>query len=262
MARVDQMEAGGQLDPAQAQRWRGILETGGNPFGEPTVNERQTIKGGAGGAAGGLTEYQQAMLGAQGGGRQDRADQEAYQQAKGRIATNIQALTKQLGSTFASEERQKLQQQLDEQLAALSGLSPGGARSAAGPTTRAQRPGRRRRAIAHPSHAVPGQPLGHQGHAGGAGDGPAAGQREGGAKPADDATINQYLRAAGYDAAKAEAAMKRDGYSAGHAHHAGRRPLSSSSRGPTENGVSTMGFLDDYAAELKRRDELSSRRRT
>jgi hypothetical protein len=36
---------------------------------------------------------------------------------------------------------------------------------------------------------------------------------KGAAKPLDQATIDQYLRASGYDATRAEAAMKRDGYS-------------------------------------------------
>jgi len=58
IAQVDQMEHAGQLQPAEAARWRMVIQTGGNPFTEKTASEVISEKG----RSDALTAYQQAML--------------------------------------------------------------------------------------------------------------------------------------------------------------------------------------------------------
>jgi hypothetical protein len=69
---VDQMEQAGQLDPAEAARWRMIVLAGGNPFEKATNNEtiRTQHKSDL------LTRYQEQMLGDHNADNA-RADQEA-----------------------------------------------------------------------------------------------------------------------------------------------------------------------------------------
>src|SRR6478609_2852292 len=75
---IDQMEQAGQLQPAEAARWRMQVLAGQNPFEQPTVAEQLQTKH----KEDVLTQYQQLQLGQHDTAEQDRIAQQQAQQAQ------------------------------------------------------------------------------------------------------------------------------------------------------------------------------------
>lgn len=79
LQQIDKMEQAGQLHPAEAARWRMIVQSGGNPFTQPTTAEEIDKEG----RKGALSAYQKGVL----------AHQE--EQLTGRQAADQQKLKRQ-----------------------------------------------------------------------------------------------------------------------------------------------------------------------
>jgi carbon monoxide dehydrogenase subunit G len=124
IAQVDQMEAAGHLQPAEAARWRMIIQTGGNPFTEKTASEVISEKG----RSDALTAYQQAQVASRDRTAGDKEAAEAKKEQRQTILDQVKiwndVLKSAAGDPDLTNEAKTQIKQLTDQLTGKAKAPP------------------------------------------------------------------------------------------------------------------------------------------
>lgn len=133
MSRVDQMEQAGYLQPAEAQRWRGIIEGGGNPFDKPTLGEQESVKGAGKSDPNQLNANESTNAQLRGQQEQAALEKQQYERQRQSLLDQATVIEKRLSDvTVTGDARKQLITQLDQIRQQLGGL-PGSFKGTATP---------------------------------------------------------------------------------------------------------------------------------
>jgi hypothetical protein len=113
MSRVQQMEDAGLLQPAEAQRWHGIIESGGNPFDKPTIGEQTSVKGAGKADPSELTNKQSTDEQLRGSKEQSDLEAKQYDRQRQSLHDQIQALEAKARATDKPSDKKAILGQID-----------------------------------------------------------------------------------------------------------------------------------------------------
>ncbi|HWE97600.1 MAG TPA: hypothetical protein VG269_26830 [Tepidisphaeraceae bacterium] len=113
MARIQQMEDGGLLQPAEAQRWHGIVESGGNPFDKPTIGEQTSVKGAGKADPTELTNKQSTDEQLRGSKEQGDLEKQQYERQRQSIHDQVQALEAKARATDRPSDKKAILDKID-----------------------------------------------------------------------------------------------------------------------------------------------------
>jgi len=119
--RVDDMQQNGYLNAAEAARWHGLIESGGNPFNQKTTAEEEA----AAHLRSQISPWQQAQLDRQSRYEEERETRESYLAQKEAIKELIDDKRKRAEKLHDPDERDRLTKEIEQHEKDLRELAEG-----------------------------------------------------------------------------------------------------------------------------------------